>query len=150
MGVINAKVIACAVVGIILVVLGVQLKSALKRVGELETKLEQQVKETEECVSANGTNQDTITLLETQLADMVKQRRAEAAERERVLTEREQELEAARARADRLEREREDEIATNDDCAALMQLDLDSFCPATAHQLRQRSIGASGDRDPDG
>jgi chromosome segregation ATPase len=135
------------VVGVILVVLGWQLKAALQKVGELEAKLEQQARETEECVTANGTNQTTITDLESQIATMVEERRADAERREQVLTERERELEEARARADRLERERENEIASNDDCAALMQLDLDSFCPATAHQLRQRTIGASGDGD---
>lgn len=146
---IDGRVIACGVVGVIIVTLGWQLRSALKHVGELETKLEQQVRETEECVNANGTNIETIDRMEATMRTMIERRRAEQEQRERVLAERDRELELARSRADRLEREREDEVATNTDCAALMQLDLDAFCPASAHQLRQRSIGASGDRDPD-
>lgn len=131
----------------IIVVMGLLLKGSYERNGELEAKLDDQVQETNECVAANETNDETITQLESRIETLSTLRAAEAEERERVLTEREEELARARARADRLEREREDEIATNDDCAALMQLDLDSFCPATAHQLRQRSIGASGDGD---
>lgn len=146
---VNGKIIACAAVGVILVVLGWQLKAALQRIGELEAKLEQQARETEECVSANGTNQDTITTLENRIATMIEERRVDTERREQVLVERSQQLAAAMMRAAELEEERENEQETNQDCADLTSLSLDQFCPTTAHQLRQRSIGAGSHGDTD-
>lgn len=147
---VNTKVIACAVVAVILVTLGWQLKVQLKRVGELEVKLEKQAQETQEAADANETNQETINRLEANIKRMIDLRRVEQEERERVLAERERELLRARARADELERERDEEIRDNDDCAALTSLDVGTFCPATAQQLRQRSRGSGGNGDTDG
>ena len=134
----------------VVAVLGFLLKNSYEKNGELEAKLATQANETLECTDANTTNQDTITSLETQIADMIEERRVDTERREQVLVEREAELARARARADQLEQERENEQETNQDCADLTSLSLDFFCPATAHQLRQRSIGAGGDGDPDG
>lgn len=129
--------------------LGLLLKNSYERNGELEALLKTQANETLECTDANTTNQDTITTLETRIAAMIEERRVDTERREQVLVEREAELARARARADQLEEERENEQDSNQDCADLMSLSLDSFCPATAHQLRQRTIGASGDGDAD-
>lgn len=134
----------------VIVVMGVLLKNSYEANGELEAKLETQAAETLECSDANTTNQETITTLEGRIATMIEERRVDTERREQVLVEREQELLRARARADRLEEERENEINTNPDCADLTSLSLDMFCPDTAHQLRQRSIGAGGDGDTDG
>ncbi len=131
-------------------VMGFLLKNSYERNGELEALLDTQVEQTQECVTANLTNDAAITELEVALDAMTAGRAADAAEREAVLVERSQELAAARALADRLERERQDEIDTIPECADLMALSIDAACPATTHQLRQRSIGISGDTDPDG
>ena len=133
-----------------LALMGFLLKNSYERNGELEAKLETQAAETLECSDANTTNQDTITALESRIATMIEERRVDTERREQVLVEREQELLRATARADRLEEERRNEQETNQDCADLTSLSLDDFCPATAHQLRQRSIGASSDGDADG
>lgn len=146
----NGKVVACAVVGLIVVVLGWQLRAQIKRNGELESKLDQQAQETREAADANNSNMETIATLEARIEVLVAQRRADAEERERVLAERERELLRARARADELEREREDEQEENQDCAALAALDVESFCPATAEQLRVRSRGPGSHGDTDG
>jgi len=134
----------------VLSVMGFLLKNSYERNGELEALLDTQVDQTQECVTANLTNDAAITELEVALDAMTAGRAADAAEREAVLVERSQELAAARALADRLERERQDEIDTIPECADLMALSIDAACPATTHQLRQRSIGISGDTDPDG
>ena len=131
-------------------VLGFLLKGSYERNGELEALLASQVAETEECVSANGSNIDTINRMEKTIVEMIERRRVEQQERERVLAQRERELVRAQARADQLERERENEIATNEDCADLTSLRVGVFCPATADQLRKRSRGAGGDEDGDG
>ena len=136
-------------VALVILVLGWQLKASITRNGELMVRLETQVVETLECADANKSNITSIASLQNRMDIMVEQRQADAEQRELVLVQREQELTAARARADRLEREREDEIDTNPDCADLMSLSLDQFCPNTAFQLRQRSIGESGDRNTD-
>lgn len=136
-------------VAIVIAVMGWQLKSSITRNGELEAKLETQASETLECADANLSNKVTIDTLQERIELMVNERRLDTERREEVLVEREQELTAARARADRLERERENEIETNPDCADLMSLSFDQFCPNNAFQLRQRSIGQSGDRDTD-
>lgn len=135
-------------VALVIVILGWQLKSSLERNGELTAKLETQAEETLECTDANATNITSIMKLEARINSMIEERRVDTERREQVLDEREQELLRANARADRLEEERNDEIATNEDCADLTALSLDAFCPNTAHQLRQRSIGEGGDRDP--
>ena len=134
----------------LIAILGLMLNSSVKRNGELEALLETQVLETQECADANQTNDETITKLEASIAKLSALRRSEAEERERVLAERERELLRARARADRLEEERENEQETNDDCAALTALDVGTFCPATARQLRERSRGPGGNGDTDG
>lgn len=136
--------------GALICVLSIALWNTLQRTGELEAKLDNQVQETLECADANETNNETVTQLEAQIARLSELRRAEAAERERILTERDQELARARARADELERLRDDEIETNEDCAALTGLRVDAFCPATAGQLRERSRGPGGNGDTDG
>lgn len=146
----NPKIVACAAVALIVVVLGWQLRSALKRNGELEAKLEQQAQEAREAADANETNQETIRTLEARIAVMVAERAADAEERERVLAERERELLRARARADELEQERENEQEQNQDCAALAALDIEFYCPATVEQLRVRSRGPSSHQDTDG
>lgn len=135
---------------IVMSIMGWQLKSSVTRNGELEAKLETQVEETQECVDANSSNNSTISTLENQIETMIEERRVDIVRRERVLVEREQELLRANARAAELERERDNEIATNQDCADLTSLDVGRFCPATAGQLRERSRGASGNGDTDG
>lgn len=136
-------------VALVIAIMGWQLKSSITRNGELEAKLEVQAGETQEAADANTSNVATILSLQKRIDLMIDQRRLDTERREQVLVEREQELSAANARADRLEREREDEIDTNPDCADLMSLSLDQFCPNTALQLRQRSSGEGGDRDSD-
>lgn len=146
----NIKSAAIAITVLVVLALAWQLRVQLKRNGELEAKLDQQAQEAREAADANETNQETIGTLQARIEAMVAERRADAAERERVLAEREQELLRARARADELEREREDEREQNQDCAALSALDVASFCPATAEQLRVRSRGPGGNGDTDG
>lgn len=135
---------------IAIVVLGALLKSSYERNGELEASLKMQTDETLECAEANSTNQESLTTLESRIAAMIEERRVDTERREQVLVERSRELAAATARADRLEQEREDEQNENPDCADLSSLSLDMFCPATAHQLRQRTTGAGSDGDADG
>ena len=137
-------------VAIVIAVMGWQLKSSITRNGELQAKLEVQASETLECTDANSTNVTTITTLEASIRKMIDERRVDTARREQAMAEREQELLRANARADQLEREREDETETNPDCATLTSLSVDMFCPDTALQLRQRSIGEGGDGDEDG
>lgn len=132
-----------------LALMGFLLKNSYERNGELEAKLETQAAETLECTDANSSNIETITTLENRIATMIEERRVDTERREQVLVERSEELAAALIRADRLEEERDNEADTNLDCAAYMALSLDDFCPATAHSLRQRSIGAGGDGDGD-
>lgn len=131
----------------IIVVMGFLLKHSYERNGELEAKLETQAAETVEAADANDSNLVTIRELRTDIEGMIEERRADTERREQVLVEREQELLRATARADRLEEERDNEINTNSDCADLTSLSLDMFCPNTASQLRQRSIGAGGDQN---
>ncbi len=134
---------------LIIIILGWQLKASVTRNGELEVKLEVQAGETLEAVAANTTNRTAITELTEEINAMIETRRVDSVRREQVLDEREQELLRANARADRLQDERDNEVDTNPDCADLTSLSLDMFCPATAHQLRQRSIGEGGDGNPD-
>lgn len=136
-------------VAIVIAVMGWQLKSSVTRNGELEAKLEVQASETLECVAVNDSNQGIIDTMVTRMNRMIEERRVDNERREQVLVERERELTLARAETERLRNEREDEIDTNPDCADLTSLSLDLFCPNTAHQLRQRSIGAGGDEDGD-
>lgn len=135
---------------LVIIIMGWQLKSSITRNGELEAKLETQAEQTQEAVDANGTNQTTITTLTERIDKMVEDRRVDTERREEVLVEREREMLRLRARADDLERERDDEIETNPDCADLTSLRPDQFCPNTAVQLRQRSLGIGGDGDGDG
>ncbi|MHC4431655.1 MAG: hypothetical protein ACYTBS_07435 [Planctomycetota bacterium] len=146
----NVKTAAIAIGALVVLGMAWQLKVQLQKNGELRAKLETQVAETLECTSANTTNQDTITTLENRITVMIEERRVDAERRELVLVERSQQLARALARNAELEQERENEQETNQDCADLTSLSLDFFCPATAHQLRQRTIGAGGDGDPDG
>lgn len=134
---------------LVIIVMGVLLKSSYERNGELETKLKTQAEETLECADANTTNNTTITTLEERIATMIEERRVDTERREQVLVEREQELLRAQARADQLEKERDNEIAENEDCADLTSLRVDLFCPATAGQLRERSRGPGGHGDAD-
>lgn len=133
----------------IIVVMGLMLKGSLERNGELEAKLETQASETLECTDANTSNVDTIRVLQGRIVAMVDERRVDAAERERILTEREQELLRARAEADRLREIRDDEQIDNEDCADLLALDVERFCPNTADQLRERSRGEGSNGDTD-
>ena len=132
---------------LLIIIMGWQLKASVTRNGELEAKLETQAEQTLECVSANDSNQTTITTLRDRIATMIEERRVDTERREEVLVERERELLRVRARADELERERDNEIDTNADCADLTSLSLDQFCPNTAQQLRQRSRSAGGNGD---
>ena len=147
---IDLKLIGAAIAAVVIVLLGWQLKVAVERNGELEAKLETQAQEAREAADANFSNLEVIGTLQRRLAAMIDQRRAEAAERERILDERDQELALARARADRLERERQDERIENPDCAELASLSIGEFCPSAADQLRVRSRGPRGDGDPNG
>jgi hypothetical protein len=135
---------------LVIIVMGWQLKASITRNGELSAKLETQAEQTLEATDANDTNMVTIMELKSTIDSMVEERRVDTERREQVLVEREQELLRARARADDLEREREDEIATNQNCAELTALDVGFFCPATGEQLRQRSRGASSNGDGNG
>lgn len=148
--VMNIKSAAIAVTAIVVIAMAWQLRVQLKRNGELEAKLETQAQEAREAADANFSNLEVIGTLQRRLAAMIDQRRAEAAERERILDERDQELALARARADRLERERQDERIENPDCAELASLSIGEFCPSAADQLRVRSRGPRSDGDPDG
>ena len=132
---------------LIIVVMGWQLKASITRNGELEAKLETQAAETLECADANAATMETISDLTKEIESMIEERRVDTERREQVLVEREQELLRVSARAAELEREREDEIATNEDCAALTGLRVNAFCPAAAEQLRERSRGAGGNGD---
>lgn len=143
----NPVHIGAGIAALLVIILGGLLKSSYARNGELEASLKTQAAETNECVAANETSQIAIGNLTARIEAMVGERKADEAERERVLVEREQELAQARARADRLERERQHEQETSQDCADFTSLSLDDFCPATAHQLRQRSIGEGGNGD---
>lgn len=136
--------------GAIIAILGLLLYNSVQRTGELEAKLATQAQETQECADANETNNQTVTELEARIDALSALRRAEADERERILTERDETMARARALADELERVRDDEIETNEDCAALTGLRVDAFCPAIADQLRQRSRGPGGNGDTDG
>ena len=109
-------------VGLLIVIMGWQLKSS---------------------------NTITITDLEGRMSAMVEERRIESEQREQVLIARSKELAAAHIRAAELERIRDDEEAQNEDCADFADLSVDMLCPATAHQLRQRSIGEGGNGNPD-
>lgn len=135
---------------VVIAIMGFLLKGAYERNGELEAKLETQANETVEAADANVTCNATVTELEGRIMTMIEERRVDSERREQVLVEREQEVLQLRARTDQLEENRQDEIDTNPDCADLTSLSLDMFCPATAHELRQRSIGASSNGDPDG
>lgn len=137
-------------VALVIAIMGWQLKSSITRNGELQAKLEVQASETLECTDANSSNVITIRTLTADIRKMINERRVDTARREQAMAEREKELLRAHARADQLEREREDEIETNPDCATLTSLSVDMFCPDTALQLRQRSIGESSDQDGDG
>lgn len=147
---IDLKLIAAAIAAVVIGLLAWQLKAAVERNGELEAKLETQAQEAREAADANFSNLEVIGTLQRRLAAMIDQRRAEAAERERILDERDQELALARARADRLERERQDERIENPDCAELASLSIGEFCPSAADQLRVRSRGPRSDGDPNG
>lgn len=129
--------------------LGFLLKGAYEENGELTAKLETQAEQTLEAVDANATNQTTIAELTAEINTMVEERRVDTERREQVLEERSEELAAANARADRLEDERDNEIDTNPECADIMALSIDAACPASSHQLRQRSLGISGDTNGD-
>ena len=135
---------------LVIIVMGWQLKSSIQRNGELEAKLETQAEQTLEAANANDTNMVTIKTLTDRIATMVEERRVDTERREQILVEREADLLRARAEADRLRGEREDEQEDNEDCAALAQLDVGSFCPATANQLRERSRGPGSNGDTDG
>jgi len=135
---------------LIIIVMGWQLKSSYERNGELEAKLETQAEQTLEATDANDTNMVTIMELKSTIDSMIEERRVDAVRREQVLVEREQELQRARARADDLEREREDEIANNQNCAELANLDVGFFCPSIGEQLRERSRGEDSNGNGDG
>lgn len=133
----------------LIVLLGWLLKGSYERAGELEAKLATQALEAEEAANANLTNQTTITRLQSRIEELVAQRRADAAERERLLLERDDTLRRLRIENDRLREEREDEITENEDCAELSALRVSDFCPAAGQQLRLRSgsPGSHGDQD---
>jgi len=134
---------------LIILILSWQLKSSYERNGELEAKLKTQVEQTQEAADANDTNMVTITTLKDRIATMIEDRRVDTERREQILVEREADLMRANAEADRLRGERKDEQLENADCAALAQLDVGSFCPATANQLRERSRGPGSHEDRD-
>lgn len=136
--------------GLLILIMGITLKSSITRNGELEAKLETQAAETLEATDANVSNMITIDTLRDRIVTMVEERRADIVRREQILVQRSADLVEARAEADRLRGEREDEQDENADCKDLAGLRVDFFCPATAQQLRQRSRSQGGDRDGDG
>jgi hypothetical protein len=135
--------------GLLILIMGITLKSSITRNGELEAKLETQAAETLEATDANDSNMETITTLRGRIVTMVEERRVDTERREKILVEREAELVAARTENDTLRGEREDEQEENADCADLASLRVDFFCPATAEQLRQRSRGTGSHEDGD-
>lgn len=128
---------------LIILVLGWQLKSALKENGELEANLITANAETTEAADANDSNMVTITKLKARITIMVDERRVDTEQRERVLDERDKELVAARREATKLKKERDEAFNENPDCADLASLSVEFFCPAVGSELRDRSASAS-------
>lgn len=136
-------------VALLIIIMGWQLKSSISRNGELETLLAKQAGETQEAADANKSCNDTVTELEEKIKDDAERRRVNAAERERILVEREQEILRQTARADELERERDNEIISNEQCSEFTSLNVSRFCPNTGRQLLERSRGPGGNGDTD-
>jgi hypothetical protein len=118
---------------------------ALEEIGAAEAKLDT-------AVQANGTNQTTITELETALKEMVASRAADALERETVLAERDKELAAAQRAAAKARRERDALFQSTPGCAELGQLRISDSCPAIADRLLKltRRGGDEDGGDPGG
>lgn len=146
----SLKTAAIAAPVAIFVLMAWMLHSKTERIGELEAKLDMQAQETREAADANDTNIETIATLKVALSELEATRAAEAAEREAMLVRRSQELSRALAEADELRRIREDEQDENQSCADLVALDVGTFCPAAANQLRERSRGPGSHGDGDG
>ena len=128
---------------LIIVLLGWQLKSALKENGELEANLFTANAETTEAADANDTNQVTITKLRLTIKTMVDERRVDTELREQVLDERDKELVAARREAAKLKKERDEAFNENPDCADLASLSVEFFCPTAGSELRERSTASA-------
>ena len=124
---------------LVIMILGWQLKASVTRNGELSTKLENQVLETQVAADANTTNMTTISQLRKKIETMIAQRKVDESVLRKVLDERSQELQAARAEADVLRDERDDDIFQNPDCGDLASLDVGFFCSVVGEQLRHRS-----------
>lgn len=134
---------------LVILIMGIALKSSITRNGELEAKLEIQAAETLEATDANTSNMITIGTLRERIVIMIEERRVDTVRREEILVERDTELTQARIENDRLRGEREDEVDTNFDCAELQSLSVDFFCPVAGEQLRQRSRGPGSDGNGD-
>lgn len=96
---------------------------------------------------ANDTNQKTITELEGKINSMVAERALDAAEREKLMDQRDQELIAAQRAADRARRERDALFRSTPGCEELGRMDIGALCPAVAGRLQERSRGRG---NPDG
>lgn len=134
-------------VALVILILGWQLRSALKENGALEAKLITANEATTQAANANDTNQETITTLEDRIVTMVEERRVDAVERDRVMDERDQELAIAQAAAVKLRKEREEAFNENPDCTDLASLSIEFFCPLVGSELRERASNQSSNGD---
>lgn len=135
-----------------MVLVGIQtwrLGNSQEEIGELKAKIFHQVAQTQQAVGVNVTLNTQLDGLATRIADMVEARRLEREEQDRVLAARDEDLAAAVDEARRLEGERDVIFRSTLSCAELGSTRVDLACPAIADQLRQRTHGGSGDRDPD-
>lgn len=136
--------IQLALVGLVALFFLWRWVAAKEEIGALKTVVEVQKGEIEEAVAANGTNQTTITDLQTRLNALVLQRQTEAEERERSMAERERELAAARAETAAERRRNRELFRSTAGCEELAGLRIDLACPAVAERLRNRA-SQSGD-----
>lgn len=118
------------------------LLNAWERAGELEAKLDNQVNETEEAVSANESNHVAIKALTERLRIMVRDRASDAERRAAELRKRDSDLAQARADAVLAKRQR-DEMLSNE-CKTLSEIVVADVCPGTASGLRERSRSPGG------
>lgn len=124
-----------------LAIVGFLYKGALKENGALQAKFDQQITETREAVDANSSLVATIDNLEADNAMLVAERTANAAQRERELTQRSEELLKARAETERERRKRRELMRETIQCEDLTSTTVADICPGIADSLRLRSGG---------
>jgi hypothetical protein len=118
--------------------------AARDEIAVLGASLEAQKSAIKEAVDANQSNQVTITDLQKRLNELVSQRKTDAEEREKVLSQRDQELAAMRASAAAERRRNRELFRSTASCEGLAELRIDLACPAIADRLRERSAGQGG------